>query len=179
MLSFIKIFRDGLWPGGKLKPPTPPRTLDEKLRTRDEANRKLSSLVPGMLMYLSIMQSLTFISDLAANMIGRSNARRGARRMFAVLQNRRLNQHIAYTVVDEVRNLPWLSHATLIFSNMVRSLQHCFLSPAPIPNMPHCTSFDRTFCFHSYPFKFIVHPHLHLTLSYHLDFLPYYHSLMN
>ncbi len=34
--------------------------------------------------------------------MGRSNARRGARRIFAVLQNRRLNQHIAYTVVDEV-----------------------------------------------------------------------------
>lgn len=42
------------------------------------------------------------ITDLAANMIGRSNARRGARRIFAVLQNRRLNQHIAYTIVDEV-----------------------------------------------------------------------------
>lgn len=36
-------------------------------------------------------------------MIGRSNARRGARRIFAVLQNRRLNQHIAYTIMDEVR----------------------------------------------------------------------------
>ena len=35
-------------------------------------------------------------------MIGRSNARRGARRMFAVLQNRRLNQHLAYTILDEV-----------------------------------------------------------------------------
>lgn len=42
-------------------------------------------------------------ADLAANMIGRSNARRGARRIFAVLQNRRLNQHIVYTIVDEVR----------------------------------------------------------------------------
>jgi sorting nexin-25 len=42
------------------------------------------------------------MADLAANMIGRSNARRGARRLFAVLQNRRLNQHIVYTVVDEV-----------------------------------------------------------------------------
>lgn len=40
--------------------------------------------------------------DLAANMIGRSNARRGARRIFAVLQNRRLNQHIVYTIIDEV-----------------------------------------------------------------------------
>ena len=35
-------------------------------------------------------------------MIGRSNARRGARRLFAVLQNRRLNQHLLYTIVDEV-----------------------------------------------------------------------------
>ena len=46
---------------------------------------------------------LTTVADLAANMIGRSNARRGARRIFAVLQNRRLNQHLVYTIVDEVR----------------------------------------------------------------------------
>lgn len=31
-----------------MKPPGVPRTAEEKLRTRDEANRKLSSLVPGM-----------------------------------------------------------------------------------------------------------------------------------
>ncbi|KAJ7103236.1 PhoX domain-containing protein [Mycena belliarum] len=86
IMVFVNLFRNGLWPGGKLKPPSVPRTAEEKLKTRDEANRKLSSLVP----------------DLAANMIGRSNARRGARRIFAVLQNRRLNQHIAYTIVDEV-----------------------------------------------------------------------------
>ena len=48
-MAFITMFRDGLWPGGKLKAPSPPRTADEKSRTRDEANRKLSSLVPGML----------------------------------------------------------------------------------------------------------------------------------
>jgi sorting nexin-25 len=36
-------------------------------------------------------------------MIGRSNARRGARRMFTVLQNKRLNQHLAYTILDEVK----------------------------------------------------------------------------
>ncbi|EMD32662.1 RGS domain protein [Gelatoporia subvermispora B] len=86
VLSYMNIFKDGLWPGGQLKPPSPPRTAEEKLHTRDEANRKLSALMP----------------DLAANMIGRSNARRGARRIFAVLQNRRLNQHILYTILDEV-----------------------------------------------------------------------------
>ncbi|EIW64125.1 uncharacterized protein TRAVEDRAFT_158064 [Trametes versicolor FP-101664 SS1] len=86
LMGFINIFREGLWPGGNVKPPSIPRTVEEKLHTRDEANRKLSALMP----------------DLAANMIGRSNARRGARRIFAVMQNRRLNQHLVYTVVDEV-----------------------------------------------------------------------------
>ncbi|KAL4253565.1 sorting nexin family protein [Abortiporus biennis] len=86
LMSYINIFRDGMWPKGQLKPSGVPRTAEEKLRTRDEANRKLSALIP----------------DLAANMIGRSNARRGARRIFAVLQNRRLNQHLVYTIVDEV-----------------------------------------------------------------------------
>jgi len=60
---------------------------------------------PVRLYLQHLLSTLTFPPDLAANMIGRSNARRGARRMFAVLQNRRLNQHIAYTVADEV----WLT----------------------------------------------------------------------
>ncbi|KIJ53798.1 hypothetical protein M422DRAFT_775777 [Sphaerobolus stellatus SS14] len=86
LLRFVTIFKDNMWPGGSIKPPGVPRSTEEKARTRDEANRKLSALMP----------------DLAANMIGRSNARRGARRIFAVLQNRRLNQHIVYTIIDEI-----------------------------------------------------------------------------
>ncbi|KAG1864682.1 PhoX domain-containing protein [Suillus subalutaceus] len=86
IMPILAFFKDSLWPGGKLKPPGQPRSTEEVTRSRDEANRKLSALVP----------------DLAANMIGRSNARRGARRIFAVLQNKRLNQHIAYTIVDEI-----------------------------------------------------------------------------
>lgn len=46
-MTFINAFRDGLWPGGSLKPPSIPRTVEEKLHTRDEANRKLSALMPG------------------------------------------------------------------------------------------------------------------------------------
>jgi len=47
LMSYLNIFRENLWPGGKLKPPGAPRTAEEKIRTRDDANRKLSSLVPG------------------------------------------------------------------------------------------------------------------------------------
>ncbi|KAI6135544.1 PhoX domain-containing protein [Pisolithus croceorrhizus] len=86
IVRLLGMLRDTIWPGGELRTLPQARTAEEKLRSRHEANRKLSALVP----------------DLAANMIGRSNARRGARRMFAVLQNRRLNQHICYTILDEV-----------------------------------------------------------------------------
>lgn len=58
---------------------------------------------------------MVYLLDLAANMIGRSNARRGARRIFSVLQNRRLNQHLIYTAVDEVTDL--LS-VLIIFSDL-------------------------------------------------------------
>lgn len=86
-----------------MRAPPRDRTAEEKLRSRNEANRKLSALVPGKpTSYIRFCDSDTAIVDLAANMIGRSNARRGARRMFAVLQNRRLNQHIFYTILDEV-----------------------------------------------------------------------------
>jgi len=48
LTSYFNIFRDNLWPGGIAKPSGVPRTTEEKLKTRDEANRKLSSLVPGI-----------------------------------------------------------------------------------------------------------------------------------
>ena len=105
LMSYVQIFRDALWENGQLKPSGPPRSAEEKLRTRDDANRKLSALIPGTSFCLlrSRLLNASDHADLGANMIGRSNARRGARRLFAVLQNRRLNQHLLYTIVDEVR----------------------------------------------------------------------------
>ena len=41
------MLKENLWPGGSLRANGTPRTPEEVLRTRDEANRKLSSLVPG------------------------------------------------------------------------------------------------------------------------------------
>jgi sorting nexin-25 len=34
-------------------------------------------------------------------MVGRQNARKGARRLFTVLQNKRLNQDLIYVLLDE------------------------------------------------------------------------------
>ncbi|KAI9032587.1 PXA domain-containing protein [Phycomyces nitens] len=77
---------ESMWPGGASLSFKPPRQPEEKQHTREEANRKLSTWLP----------------DLLGNMVGRQNARRGARRLFSVLQNKRLNQDLVYTLFDEI-----------------------------------------------------------------------------
>ncbi|KAJ9479629.1 Structural protein MDM1 [Pseudozyma hubeiensis] len=84
--GYILAFKASLWPNGVLKEPTPPRTRAEKDALRENANSKLASLIP----------------ELAANFVGRENARKGTRRVFAALQNKRLNKHLIYSLLDVV-----------------------------------------------------------------------------
>lgn len=44
----------------------------------------------------------TLIPDLAGNVVGRANAQAAARRTFATLNNRPLNTHLAFTMLDEI-----------------------------------------------------------------------------
>jgi sorting nexin-25 len=48
VMNSIGMFRDSMWPGGQLGPPTAPRSAEEKAQARDNANRMLSALIPGM-----------------------------------------------------------------------------------------------------------------------------------
>jgi sorting nexin-25 len=84
--KLLRIFQDNMWPDGVRKPPTEPRTDQQRYDTRLSASRRLGALMP----------------DVAANMIGRSNARHAASRMFGVLQDARLNQQLMLSVFDEV-----------------------------------------------------------------------------
>ncbi|KAI9623535.1 hypothetical protein KEM48_009430 [Puccinia striiformis f. sp. tritici PST-130] len=69
------------------KEPKPkPRSIEERLMTCDGAYRKLSAIIP----------------DYAASILGRSNARLATRRSFSMFQNRRLNKHLIYTILDEI-----------------------------------------------------------------------------
>lgn len=79
-------FQEMLFPDGERKPPSELRTEAEKHETKIGASRKLGTLIP----------------EVAANMIGRGNARRGARRVFGALQDRRLNQQLVLCVLDEI-----------------------------------------------------------------------------
>ena len=47
LISYVNIFKEALWADGRLKQPGPPRSAEEKLRTRNDANKKLSALIPG------------------------------------------------------------------------------------------------------------------------------------
>ncbi|KAK9702467.1 tRNA (guanine-N(7)-)-methyltransferase (tRNA(m7G46)-methyltransferase) [Basidiobolus ranarum] len=86
MATWINMIRDSLWPNGEWPKSTEKRTFEEKIQTKETANRKLS----------------TFFPESLGNMVGRENARRGARRVFTLFQNRRLNEHLVYTILDEV-----------------------------------------------------------------------------
>lgn len=46
-MSYVNLVKDSLWPGGKLRTQSVPRSNEEKDRTRNEANRKLSAVIPG------------------------------------------------------------------------------------------------------------------------------------
>lgn len=45
--NYIAVLKNGLWPGGQLKPKEPPRTPLQRANTKASANRKLSALMPG------------------------------------------------------------------------------------------------------------------------------------
>lgn len=85
--GYLLSFQRMMWPDGKnRRAPSVPRTDSEKLESRHEAKRKLHLLVP----------------DLAANMIGKSQARRCAKQIFGVLQVKLLNEHMVLSILDEV-----------------------------------------------------------------------------
>ncbi|KAI8140894.1 PXA domain-containing protein [Fennellomyces sp. T-0311] len=86
IVFYLRKVTDSLWPDGQTLTFKEPRRPDEKQQTKEAANRKLSTWLP----------------DLIGQMVGRQNARRGARRLFSVLQNKRLNQDLVYTLFDEI-----------------------------------------------------------------------------
>ncbi|KAI0429623.1 PXA domain-containing protein [Xylaria sp. FL1042] len=86
VVKYIGLLRDSMWPQGQLNRNRVPRTSSEKAKTRREASLMLATLVP----------------DLAGNVVGRVNAQAASRRIFATLNNPRLNSHLVFTIMDEL-----------------------------------------------------------------------------
>lgn len=70
----------------QMRAPGVPRTKSQRETSRREASAVLATLIP----------------DLAGSVVGRSNAQAAARRISAVMNNRRLNEHLAFTILDEL-----------------------------------------------------------------------------
>ncbi|KAL4896372.1 PXA domain-containing protein [Aspergillus ambiguus] len=85
LLRYLSLVKDTLWPGGVLRE-NKTRTASERLKSRAEASLVLATLIP----------------DLAGNVVGRANAQGAARRIFATLNNQRLNSHLVFTILDEI-----------------------------------------------------------------------------
>jgi len=63
-----------------------PRTAAQKSASQKEAGLLLATLVP----------------DLAGSVVGRQNAQAASRKVFAMLNNQRLNTHLVFTLLDEL-----------------------------------------------------------------------------
>ena len=86
VLKYIDMLKDSIWPNGEMRKETTGRTDAQKTHTRVEASVMLATLVP----------------DLAGNVVGKANAQAASRRIFATINNQRLNAHLAFTILDEV-----------------------------------------------------------------------------
>lgn len=86
LIKYIDMIKETMWPGGGKLRESKLRTAAEKKKSRTEASMMLATLIP----------------DLAANVVGRANAQAAARRISATMNNARLNQHLVFTILDEI-----------------------------------------------------------------------------
>ncbi|KAF2267000.1 hypothetical protein CC78DRAFT_614457 [Lojkania enalia] len=84
--KYIDMLKDNMWPGGQFKQGSIERTAGERAKSRKEAGVVLATLIP----------------ELAASVVGRSNAQSASRRLLATVNNQRLNTHLAFTLLDEM-----------------------------------------------------------------------------
>ncbi|XP_060599757.1 sorting nexin-25-like [Ruditapes philippinarum] len=80
IIYYIRNFKESMWPHGVLAPSLPPRSDEEKLRTRLKAKEKFLQIQP----------------DAVKTLVGEENKRRGTIKMFEVLQDTRLNKQLFY-----------------------------------------------------------------------------------
>jgi sorting nexin-25 len=74
LAGYVESLKSTMWPEGKMRPSSVPRTPAEKARTRKEAALLLEALMP----------------DIAGSVVGKYNAQAAGRKLVAVLNNPRL-----------------------------------------------------------------------------------------
>ena len=85
ILKYISTLKSMMWPNGLLQRDRKQRTEVERRASRREASVVLAALIP----------------ELAGNVVGRANAQAASRRIFATVNNSRLNAHLVFRLLDE------------------------------------------------------------------------------
>ena len=87
VLRYLALAKSSFWPGGNsFQANQSLRTDAEKRRSRAEASIILATLLP----------------EVAGGAVGKANAQAAGRRIFAAMNNSRLNTHLAFRVLDEI-----------------------------------------------------------------------------
>ena len=74
LTRYVDLLKTTMWPDGRVRQASTPRTLAEKTRTRQEASIILGALIP----------------DMAGQVVGKANAQAASRKIIAMLNNERL-----------------------------------------------------------------------------------------
>ncbi|CAG5115635.1 unnamed protein product [Candidula unifasciata] len=84
LIYYTQTFKDSFWPDGDWAKPSPPRSDQQKLDNRIQAKTKLLENMP----------------DTLKTLVGEDNGRRGMIKIFEVLQNKNLNKHLLYNLLE-------------------------------------------------------------------------------
>lgn len=84
--DIIQMITDALWPGGRAKPGSDPRSGSEKANAKHEARTLLHRL----------------IWNASSRVVGSKSAKYAATHVFAMYQNELLNAHLAYSILDVI-----------------------------------------------------------------------------
>ncbi|OQR75197.1 sorting nexin-25-like [Tropilaelaps mercedesae] len=82
---YMGLFKEAVWPGGKLFVETQERTSQDMLNTKQDARNLLLNHVPEMMSFL-----------------GSQNACKGTLKVFEALQNKQLNKQLFYDILEKV-----------------------------------------------------------------------------
>ncbi|XP_059174866.1 sorting nexin-25-like [Physella acuta] len=86
LIYYIQLLKDSMWPDGKMAEPQPPQTEEQKHFNRMLAKKKLLEGMPGL--------------DTIQTLVGDENGRRGIIKIFEALQDKNLNKHLLYNLLE-------------------------------------------------------------------------------
>ncbi|XP_033631880.1 sorting nexin-25-like isoform X1 [Asterias rubens] len=85
IIYYIRMLQDSIWPKGKLAPAQPVPSPEQRDKTKKKAKEKF----------------LQYLPDFLQSVLGKTNSRFGAIKVFDAFQDIRTNKHLVYTIIEQ------------------------------------------------------------------------------